>query len=56
VSDPTGSQVPPAGVDSPGDVESESGGSLFRRTIIRVMTVQIVALLLLWLLQRTYSG
>ena len=50
------SQVPPAGVYSPGDVESESGGSLFRRTIIRVMTVQIVALLLLWLLQRTYSG
>ena len=55
MSDPTGSQVPPADAVAPDDVETESGGSLFRRTILRVMSVQIVALLLLWLLQRTYG-
>jgi hypothetical protein len=27
----------------------------FRRTLVRVMIVQIVALLLLWWLQRTYT-
>jgi hypothetical protein len=27
----------------------------FRRTLVRVMTVQIAALLLLWWLQRTYT-
>jgi hypothetical protein len=28
----------------------------FRRTLVRVMTVQVVALVLLWLLQRHYGG
>lgn len=56
MTDPTGSQDPQAGVVASDGTESESGGSLFRRTIIRVMSVQVVALLLLWLLQRTYGG
>lgn len=29
-------------------------GARFRRTLVRVMTVQVVSLLLLWLLQRHY--
>lgn len=28
----------------------------FRRTLVRVMTVQVVTLLLLWLLQARYGG
>lgn len=28
----------------------------FRRTLVRVMTVQVVTLLLLWLLQSRYHG
>lgn len=28
----------------------------FRRTLIRVMTVQVVTLVLLWLLQRHFAG
>jgi hypothetical protein len=28
----------------------------FRRTLIKVMTVQLVALVLLWLLQTRYTG
>ncbi len=34
----------------------EDGGGRFRRTLVRVMTVQVAALLLLWLLQATYSS
>lgn len=30
--------------------------ALFRRTLIRVMTVQVVSLTLLWLLQRQYAA
>ena len=30
-------------------------GSRFRRTLVRVMAVQVVTLVLLWLLQRQYS-
>ena len=30
-------------------------GARFRRTLIRVMVVQIVSLVLLWLLQRHYT-
>ena len=29
--------------------------STFRRTLVRVMAVQVVALLLLWLLQQRYA-
>lgn len=28
----------------------------FRRTLLRVMTVQVVSLILLWLLQRHYAA
>lgn len=34
---------------------AEESKARFRRTLVRVLTVQIVALLLLWLLQRTYT-
>ena len=30
--------------------------SRFRRTLVRVMAVQVVALILLWLLQRHFSS
>jgi len=33
-----------------------SSRSQFRRTLTRVMIVQVVALVLLWLLQITFSG
>lgn len=33
-----------------------SPGSAFRRTLLRVLAVQAVALLLLWLLQAYYAG
>lgn len=32
-----------------------NGGSRFRRTLIRVMSVQVITLALLWLLQHTYT-
>jgi hypothetical protein len=32
------------------------GPTLFRRTLIRVMAVQVATLLLLWLLQARYTG
>ena len=35
----------PAGQDAP-----------FRKTLVRVLLVQVVALILLWLLQATYHG
>jgi len=28
----------------------------FRKTLLRVMTVQVITLLVLWLLQRRYGG
>ena len=34
---------------------SEESNARFRRTLVRVMTVQVVTLLLLWLLQRTFA-
>jgi hypothetical protein len=33
-----------------------SAPSRFRRTLVQVMTMQVVALLLLWLLQARYAG
>lgn len=30
-------------------------GARFRRTLVRVMTVQVVSLIILWLVQRHYS-
>jgi hypothetical protein len=35
--------------------ESASDSALFRRTLARVMTVQVVTLILLWILQSTFS-
>lgn len=43
----TGSEPAPA----PGD----DGRATFRRTLLRVMLVQVVTLALLWLLQARYS-
>lgn len=34
----------------------DAGSRLFRRTLLRVMVVQVAALLLLWLLQARYTG
>jgi hypothetical protein len=34
---------------------SDDSKRSFRRTLIRVMTVQVVTLLLLWLLQRSFT-
>ena len=34
----------------------ETDTSRFRRTLVRVMAVQVVTLILLWLLQSRYSG
>ena len=31
-------------------------GSRFRRTLVRVMAVQVVSLILLWLLQQHYTA
>jgi hypothetical protein len=35
-------------------MSGESGGR-FRRTLFRVMAVQVITLLLLWLVQRTFT-
>jgi hypothetical protein len=35
---------------------NDAGRSRFQQTLIRVMTVQVVTLLLLWLLQVRYTG
>jgi hypothetical protein len=34
----------------------QHGSQLFRRTLIRVLLVQVATLLLLWLLQIRYTG
>ncbi len=33
-----------------------SDAARFRATLVRVMTVQVIALFLLWILQRSYSA
>ena len=35
---------------------ADAGPRLFRRTLLRVMAVQLATLVLLWLLQTCYSG
>lgn len=40
----------------PDTLSSDAGPRLFRRTLIRVIAVQVVTLLLLWLLQTRYAG
>jgi hypothetical protein len=35
--------------------EETSDAGRFRRTLIRVMSVQVITLILLWLLQQRYS-
>ncbi len=38
------------------DANSETGPSRFRVTLFRVMLIQLLALLALWLLQTRYAG
>jgi len=40
----------------PPDTQPPTEPGLFRRTLARVMAVQVIALLLLWLLQLRYGG
>jgi hypothetical protein len=40
---------------APDSEERRASSRLFRRTLVRVMTVQIASLLALWLLQATYA-
>lgn len=35
--------------------ETDDPGRRFRRTLFRVMAVQVVTLVLLWILQRTFT-
>ena len=42
-------------VPTPTVTLEEGAGSRFRRTLVRVMAVQVVTLLLLWLLQAWYT-
>jgi hypothetical protein len=35
--------------------EGAADRTRFRRTLVRVMTVQVITLILLWLLQQTFS-
>jgi hypothetical protein len=37
-------------------MQTESDGARFRRTLVRVMTVQIITLILLYLLQQHFSS
>ena len=34
---------------------SEESNARFRRTLVRVMTVQVITLLLLWVLQKSFT-
>ena len=34
---------------------SSAGAQKFRRTLVRVMAVQVITLVLLWILQRTFT-
>jgi len=43
---------PPA----PGDRGAPDDRARFRATLVRVMAVQVITLILLWLLQGAYSG
>jgi hypothetical protein len=45
----------PGGASPVRDAEQPPEGSRFRRALVRVMAVQLVTLLLLWLLQERYS-
>jgi hypothetical protein len=42
--------------DSSPPVDARSDAARFRATLVRVMTVQVIALFLLWILQRSYSA
>ena len=41
---------------TPDTAPSDAGSRRFRRTLLRVMAVQVGTLLLLWLLQTRYTG
>ena len=38
------------------DAPAPTGGVRFRRTLLNVITIQLITLLLLWLLQIRYTG
>lgn len=38
------------------DTSHDEAPSHFRRTLLRVLTIQVVTLVLLWLLQARYAG
>lgn len=48
--------VTTAGPEDGLEDSKEARPSAFRRTLISVMTAQIVALIILWILQTRYSG
>lgn len=53
---PAGSYVPPSSKPSPSvEIPVTTDRQRFQRTLVRVMTVQVVTLLLLWLLQARYA-
>jgi hypothetical protein len=49
-------QQPPSRFLIPRAVAVSPNPASFRQTLIRVMTVQVVTLVILWLLQRRYGG
>ena len=55
-----GAGGPAEGAGDAGPVQAEpgdgSGNARFRSTLVRVLLVQVVALILLWLIQATYHG
>ncbi len=51
---PLPTSPPPPTTDAP--VPSAADPGRFRRTLVRVMAVQVVTLLLLWLLQARYGS
>jgi hypothetical protein len=49
--------TPPRAVERPNNSSPDPEGSArFRQTLLKVMSVQVVALLVLWWLQARYNG
>ncbi|MGI9627359.1 MAG: hypothetical protein ACR2QM_11035 [Longimicrobiales bacterium] len=44
------------GRPAPGEPDSKADSPPFATTLLRVMSVQVIALVLLWLLQARYHG
>lgn len=47
--------MPPSTSVAPPGNDERGSSRLFRRTLLRVMTVQVLSLLALWWLQATYA-